>query len=793
MKIVSFAMLTVMLLCCQLAAADITSGDAYVDTDDGVDNLTCGTGPAASACRSLSYIATTRITTLTGAVTVHWDGSAADTTSFTLENHSTNATNTFKITVDQANRHTGKYSSSKPRIEASPSGEAVIKINEGYVILDGLQVYHNGSTPGTSASAVRTTFANASATVIYSNCIFRGGRYTLRTDQAADVSMWNTIIFGGTSAGYVSSTGTPSFSFYSSTIIGGSTAGVTNTSGTMTCRNSYVYSSGTAYSGAITRDYCAASDTTAYPHTLDNKALNTTNFTNITTGSEDFHLPLGSGLRDLGIDTSGYTGISNDIDGETRTGSWDIGADEYVAVSLDIAITSPSSYRMYQRDGSNQATITIAGTYSGSPTAIECSWAGGLYSIIDAAPAAGSYSGSLPNQTAGQGILTCRFTNNTSINSSAAYISIGDIFAVGGQSNADGGGTANQSYSHATLKAIAFGNDYTWKELVDPADSNVGQVDTVSSSPAAAGSIWPLLATLFMADQNVPIGFVPASLSGSSISAWARNESDHDDRTTLYGSMLYRINAVGGVKAVLWWQGESEAAAGASYATCLSSYRYLSDHIYEDAGVKVVANQIGDRASTNPTSRLDNVRLAQRDLWNENGNWLPGASLYDVDLSNESGDGVHFKTNLELQTAANRMWSAIKQNFYGGVSGRGPRLVSAKHNAARTEIYLTFTSGNLPLLPASGLTTSAFAVKDDGVAAMISSVMVTAANQITITLSSAASGTLTVSFAAGRTGTGAIVPTDSSSYTMPAEIFVDYEASPSFASGAVFSRIRTGM
>ena len=48
-------------------------------------------------------------------------------------------------------------------------------------------------------------------------------------------------------------------------------------------------------------------------------------FINVTSGSEDFHIKPGETFQDGGITISGFT---NDIDGDTRTGTWDIGADE---------------------------------------------------------------------------------------------------------------------------------------------------------------------------------------------------------------------------------------------------------------------------------------------------------------------------------------------------------------------------------------------------------------------------------------------------------------------------------
>ena len=450
-----------------------------------------------------------------------------------------------------------------------------------------------------------------------------------------------------------------------------------------------------------------------------------------------------------------------------------------------ITLSTPKSYQVIQRDGSNNANIVITGTYTGSPTAIEASWNGGAYETIVASPTGGTYSGTLSNQTAGQGTLTVRFVNSTEITASASYVGIGDIFVIAGQSNASGRGTNNQIYSHASLKATMFGNDDSWKELADPTDSGTGQVDSVSNDSANSpgGTVWPLIATLYMADQGVPVAFIPTAMGATNITQWQRNNSNPGDTTTLYGSMYRRINAVGGsVKAILFWQGESDAVDGTSQSTYKTKVETFANDAYTDFGVKTVLAQIGD-FTTYPGASVDNVRLGQIDAWNDGGNILVGPGLYDVNTT----DYVHFTTNSELQTAANRWWAAIEKDLYAGSDGRGPILTAAEYNSAKTQVRLTFTDGTLPLLPTSGL--SGFTVKDNGSTVSISSISRTASNQLTITLTSAASGTITVSLGEGHSGKGATVPTDSSTYNLPAETFVNHATTPLDDSAPTISSI----
>lgn len=64
-------------------------------------------------------------------------------------------------------------------------------------------------------------------------------------------------------------------------------------------------------------------------------------FTFVDESGDNFHLAANdSGARDYGVDLSGT--FTDDIDGQTRTGTWDIGADEYIAVSTG----QPTNKRM---------------------------------------------------------------------------------------------------------------------------------------------------------------------------------------------------------------------------------------------------------------------------------------------------------------------------------------------------------------------------------------------------------------------------------------------------------------
>jgi hypothetical protein len=107
-------------------------------------------------------------------------------------------------------------------------------------------------------------------------------------------------------------------------------------SGTADFKNCAVLAgSGTGFlqsGGTIAPTNCISTDTTADDFGGSGNQANVTEasmaFTDAT--NTDFHIATGSTLKDQGTDLSGDAdyAFSDDIDGQTRTGTWDVGADE---------------------------------------------------------------------------------------------------------------------------------------------------------------------------------------------------------------------------------------------------------------------------------------------------------------------------------------------------------------------------------------------------------------------------------------------------------------------------------
>lgn len=468
------------------------------------------------------------------------------------------------------------------------------------------------------------------------------------------------------------------------------------------------------------------------------------------------------------IDVVSDTSATADIDTGATTGTATITDEsvgttdtfEVTSTSGTITITSPVQYQTFQRDGSDEADIEIAGTYTGGPATkeIEASFNGGAYATIDTG-AGGNFSGTLTGQAAGQGTLTVRFVNETGLLNTVADVGIGDVFLVAGQSNAVGLLDAQNNYSHATLKAAAFtdhaGTGAEWIEGNDPWVSSIN-----------LGSIWPLLATRHMADQSVPAAFIQAAAGGTSLRDgstnqwyWSKRRPDTGAAGTGYANAITRVtdSGVNGVKAVLWIQGENDIDNDVERWSYVAGLLELANNFATDipGAPKLVPLQIGYNGGG--SGDWEGVRLAFTDAVSPDILAVP--TNYDIGPSGslDGGNALHITGATAAANVANRFWAALDQGLYSGPTGEGPRVVGCQHNADRDEITVEFDQ-----VLKTGLTfaTSVWAVTGNGVSATVSGVAYHATNTraVVLTLSAAAALPILVSFALGSATAGIVVP-----------------------------------
>jgi hypothetical protein len=318
----------------------------YVNPDsNGGDGTTNATSGANAAYVSLSAAEAGVAATLTDT----WEiicatGGTADTSAVTFSGITTTATYYLTVTTEAASKASMPWSTSKYRLEVSNATAVTLSVL--YIHLDGLQIAKTSSSANGQACINGGTIATSANEAWLSNLLLKqagNGSFNepciRNTDADRVLYAWNCVCYGGGAAASGSSAAAAceagTVYLYNCTLIGNHTGLRVSSGVTVTAKNCYARGTSAAYSvaGTLNLTTCASSDTTGTVG-LQSIALNTTNFTNVTGGSEDFHLPSGSALIGVGTDTSGEAAPRNfttDMDAVTRTTVWDIGAFEYVA------------------------------------------------------------------------------------------------------------------------------------------------------------------------------------------------------------------------------------------------------------------------------------------------------------------------------------------------------------------------------------------------------------------------------------------------------------------------------
>ncbi|RYX82859.1 hypothetical protein EON83_17265 [bacterium] len=362
------------------------------------------------------------------------------------------------------------------------------------------------------------------------------------------------------------------------------------------------------------------------------------------------------------------------------------------AAGNGLAVT-PFAVPFAQRSGDvkgkgGSALIQFSGTYTtGTPTGLEWRFmpdagpnnANGTWTAWTALSSATIGSGAWTGQAtlpAGQGPLQIRWTNDTTA-VTTTYYSVGDIVGCWGQSNMSGRGTSNQVAAHPIYQAKNYGNDDVYKDLVDPYDSGVGQIDPISSDGTGAtnGSYIIALGQNMMSYSNCPVMFVPAARGGTAINLWAQ-PTNHVDTTTYYGSGMRRLKKVisqaqsgavnGSVKAIIWHQGESdESQTQTYYANALNA---LVNAVVGDLpGCKFMPALLQKISNTGYVpGGVATINLAIKQVSTSNTNAPLGADLSDLTLAApDSNDNLHLNSSRVLTFAADRWFQAMLLNLWG--------------------------------------------------------------------------------------------------------------------------------
>ncbi len=260
----------------------------------------------------------------------------ADTNICHVSGWTTGASNYILIVVDQADRHDGKWNTSKYRIVRNVNWQDwPISTTTGYLRIDGLQIeYSDGGYNSRACIDFNANIAAQDHRV--SNCILKGGSLTYKgygiysRAWNATPKAWNNIIYDMTAAAIRFNGNVASATAYA----------YSNTA--HNCARGFYRSRDTKF---VSKNNLAQDCTDGFDGTFDSASTN--NCSDIASdapgsnpstgdvvfedeGGNNFHLGSSDTVAiDQGYDTSGESApldFTTDIDGDTRSGTWDIGA-----------------------------------------------------------------------------------------------------------------------------------------------------------------------------------------------------------------------------------------------------------------------------------------------------------------------------------------------------------------------------------------------------------------------------------------------------------------------------------
>lgn len=318
----------------------------YVNTastagGDGTTNATTGANRAYASMNEWETNEQTDLVTDADIHVVYCTGTAADTTAVDIDGWTTGASNDITINgeLDGPAWNTSLY-----RLSLALQYQGPLTIREDFITANNLQIEQTGSY-GDTGNGITYHYATASAVITINACYIRHNNVTASTGYGLYPNpdgtnhIINTVVDGFDRGVYLPIAAGGETNLYNNTLANQESYGIyasgyPGSATTYNEKNNLIQGAGTAdyyhdFGGNVTATYSTnlSSDTSSENTTLRSKTVTFD-------GADDYHTSDTDSVdqgTDLSSDT--YYAFSVDNDGDTRTGSWDIGADEYVAAA----------------------------------------------------------------------------------------------------------------------------------------------------------------------------------------------------------------------------------------------------------------------------------------------------------------------------------------------------------------------------------------------------------------------------------------------------------------------------
>lgn len=286
-----------------------------------------------------------------------------------------------------------------------------------------------------------------------------------------------------------------------------------------------------------------------------------------------------------------------------------------------------------------------------------------------------------------------------------SHIAVGDVLIVHGQSNAVAADYYSEQLANVTDQSPwirSFGNSGMDAALVgaDLAWHIAGgeQQDV----PGFIGS-WGLdLARQIVDAEGIPVAVLNGAVGGTTVAQHQRNEANPEDLSTIYGRLLYRAkraNIADSVRAIFWYQGESDGAFAREWR---EGFESMAVDWHEDfANLEHLWIVQVRRGCGSPSLQL---RDFQRRLTHQS------KRMHAATANGIFGhDGCHFHYSSYVSLGA-QLGPQVAHHLYGTpalTDMEAPDVLSATWaNTAHTSLFLDFrnVSGSFLIPPGSWTT-----------------------------------------------------------------------------------------
>lgn len=365
----------------------------------------------------------------------------------------------------------------------------------------------------------------------------------------------------------------------------------------------------------------------------------------------------------------------------------------HLAVS-QLRITYPANRIVYQRDFSNKATFTVAGTYTQVLDRVEARFVpvqGGVatgWTLLEARPAGGSFTGSV-TVSGGWYSLEVRglLNGNQVAGDTLERVGVGEVFLIMGHSNAQGGDNYSPSRPATDDRVTSVDlSKYDFEAYNQTADPNfMSRLDFIQLCQTCGIApynlvpwLWSQLGDSLVKKLNVPVLLYSAAYGGTNMEQ--NYKAIKRIPFTLFGpdpfagfrighpysnlkNALIRYVPTTGLRAILALHGENDV--GSSKDDIVKYYQTTIEQSRLDAGhptlpwVVAISSFKGNRVDANVTN-------AQREVIAITPNVFQGPNLDenpDPSFRNPFPDLLHYTAAGQTEMA--RRWNnALNEAFF---------------------------------------------------------------------------------------------------------------------------------